>query len=134
MQKNDHDALLKAFGASLGLDLTFDENRVCELYFDNRLDIFIRAEDDDGILILSTVLAERLPEDIPYSLILDMLDSAGMAYDTGGNVPLVGRDEDSGFLILYEVCTASYLARTPLSDIFTSFLQAHQDLCEEVRA
>lgn len=128
MEKNDHNALLKEFGHKLGLDLSFNENRICELYFDNRLDIIIRSEDDDGVIIISTVLAESLPEHISYSVLFDILDNSAEAYIKGGNVPIIGRDEDTGLIILYIVCTASYLKKKKFIDIFTEFLEYHENI------
>ncbi|MCR5813104.1 MAG: type III secretion system chaperone [Desulfovibrio sp.] len=127
MIKNDHNALLQEFGQKLGLDLHFNENRICELYFDNSLYISIRSEDYDGNIIISTILCEDRPESFSYNFIIDSLNSAADAYLQGGNIPQIGRDEETGFLIAYIVCSATYLAQGKLIDIFTDFIEYYQN-------
>ena len=132
MIKNDHDTILQELGTNLGFNLTFDDDRICELYFDNRINIFIRSEDDDGAIIISTILAEKISENINYNTILDILNASADAYVHGGNIPVIGRDEETGFIILYQICTASYLAQTKLIDTFTSFIQYYENISKNL--
>ncbi|MBQ7606368.1 MAG: CesT family type III secretion system chaperone [Desulfovibrionaceae bacterium] len=125
---NDHDSLLSELGDKLELNLTFDDDRNCEIVLDNDYCIIIHSADDDGIIIISTVIKNKILDDVGYNTLLDILDSAASAYLQGGNVPVIGYDEESGFTILYQVCTASYLAQNKLIDILTSFIQYFKNI------
>ena len=129
MIQNDHQELLARMGKDLGLELSFDEDGICELFADESV-VSIKSSEDDGTIILSTVLAEDLPDPISYSAVTDLL---GLALDPcgfgGGNSPVVGRDED-GLVMAYQVATASVLSTTPLSEILSEFLRT----CAAVKA
>lgn len=117
------DEILKDFGASLGLDLLFDENGVCRLELEKLVAVDIRANEDDGTLTLSSVIREELPDPITYSTVLDLLALALDPAHFGGNSPVVGRDDESGFVVMYEVATPSVLNRKPLAEIFEEFIK-----------
>lgn len=117
------DDILKEFGASLGLDLAFDENGACRLELAELAAVDIRANEDDGTLTLSSVLREDLPDPIGYATILDLLALALDPATRGGNSPVVGRDDESGVVVMYEVATPSALNRRPLADIFADFME-----------
>ena len=116
------DEILKDFGAGMGLDLSFDEKGVCRLEL---AAVDIRANEDDGTLTISSVLREELPDPITYSTILDLLALALDPAHRGGNSPVVGRDDESGLVVMYEVATPSALNRRPLADIFSEFLKTY---------
>lgn len=116
------DEILKDFGAGMGLDLSFDEKGVCRLEL---AAVDIRANEDDGTLTISSVLREELPDPITYSTTLDLLALALDPAHRGGNSPVVGRDDESGLVVMYEVATPSALNRRPLADIFREFLKTY---------
>ncbi|MBP3731465.1 MAG: CesT family type III secretion system chaperone [Mailhella sp.] len=120
------DDILKEFGNTMGLDLAFDGNGVCELEIADTVGISIRASEEDGTLTISSVLRDDLPDPISYSAILDLLALALDPALRGGNSPVVGRDDDSGMLIMYEVATPSVLNTTPLADIFADFIDTYR--------
>ncbi len=120
------DDILKEFGAKLGLDLAFDENGTCRLELAKLVAIDIRANEDDGTLTLSAVVREDLPDPITYATILDLLALALDAAKSGGNAPVVGRDDESGFVVMYQVATPSALNRKPLIAIFGEFMETYR--------
>ena len=120
------DDILKEFGAKLGLDLAFDENGTCRLELAELVAIDIRANEDDGTLTLSAVVREDLPDPITYATILDLLALALDAGKSGGNAPVVGRDDESGFVVMYQVATPSALNRKPLIAIFGEFMETYR--------
>ena len=120
------DDILKEFGAKLGLDLAFDENGVCQLELAQMVAIDIRANEDDGTLTLSAVVREELPDPISYSTVLDLLALALDAASHGGNAPVVGRDDESGLVVMYQVATPSVLNRKPLIAIFGEFMETYR--------
>ena len=119
------DEILKEFGAGIGLDLSFDENGICRLELAKLAAVDIKANEDDGTLTISSVLREELPDPITYSTVLDLLALALDPILHGGNAPVVGRDDGSGFVIMYQVATPSVLNRKPLKEIFSEFLKAY---------
>jgi hypothetical protein len=119
------DDILKEFGAKLGLDLAFDADGECRLELANLAAVDIRANEDDGTLTLSAVVREELPDPMNYSTVLDLLALALDPARRGGNSPVVGRDDESGLVVLYEVATPSALNRKPLAEIFSEFMETY---------
>ena len=119
------DEILRDFGAGMGLDLSFDEQGVCRLELAKMVAVDIKANEDDGTLTLSSVVREDLPDPVTYSTILDLLALALDPAHRGGNSPVVGRDDESGLVVMYEVATPSALDRRPFADIFNEFLKTY---------
>ena len=120
------DDILKEFGSKLGVVLAFDEDGACRLELAQLVAVDIRANEDDGTLTLSAVVREDLPDPITYSTVLDLLALALDPVKHGGNSPVVGRDDASGFVVMYEVATPSMLNRKPLIDIFGEFMETYR--------
>ena len=120
------DDILKEFGVKLGLDLAFDEDGACRLEVAQLVAVDIRANKDDGALTLSAVVREELPDPLSYVTVLDLLALALDPARSGGNAPVVGRDDESGFVVMYEVVTPSVLNRKPLIDIFGEFMETYR--------
>ena len=120
------DDILKEFGAQLGLDLAFDENGVCRLELEQLVAVDIRARQDDGTLTLFAVVREELPDPLSYATVLDLLALALDPARSGGNAPVVGRDDESGVVMMYQVATPSELNRKPLIDIFSEFMETYR--------
>ena len=120
------DDILKEFGAQLGLDLTFDENGVCRLELEQLVAVDIRAHQDDGTLTLFAVVREDLPDPLSYATVLDLLALALDPARSGGNAPVVGRDDESGVVMMYQVATPSELNSKPLIDIFSEFMETYR--------
>ena len=120
------DDILKEFGAKLGLELAFDEEGACRLELAKLVAVDIRANEDDGTLTLSAVVREELPDPVTYSTVLDLLALALDPAKQGGNSPVVGRDDESGFVVMYEVATPSMLNRKPFIEIFSEFMETYR--------
>lgn len=120
------DDILKEFGAKLGLDLAFDEDGACRLELAGLVAVDIRANEEDGTLTLSAVVREELPDPIGYATVLDLLALALDPARSGGNSPVVGRDDESGLVVVYEVATPSVLNRKPLADVFAEFMTTYR--------
>ena len=120
------DDILKEFGEKLGLDLAFDEDGACRLELAKLVAVDIRANEDDGTLTLSAMVREDLPDPITYSTVLELLALALDPATNGGNSPVVGRDDASGFVVMYEVATPSMLNRKPFIAIFEEFMETYR--------
>ncbi len=90
MENLKYQEYLQLLGKNLGLDLSFDENNVCEILVNSNDVVDIVANTDDHNLILSSVIAPDLPDPVSYSVIIDILDLAlGPVLTRGGNCPVV---------------------------------------------
>ncbi len=125
MSKTKYDNYLKTIGNAIGLELEFDENNSCEIEFNETDSILVEANPDDHNLVFSSMVSLYLPEPISYSLLTDLMDMAiGPFLNRGGNSPVIGRDPDSGALLIYQVCTESVLERgEDIGDVFLQFIQ-----------
>ena len=120
------DDILKEFGAHLGLELAFDEDGVCRLELEKLVAVDIRARQDDGTLTLFAVVREDLPDPLSYATVLDLLALALDPARSGGNAPVVGRDDESGVVVMYQVATPSVLNRKPFIEIFGEFMETYR--------
>lgn len=133
MIENSHAQLLSKLGTELGLDLEFDENGICDLVFDGRVQIALKSSEDDGTITLTAPLAADFPDPVRFATVLELLAmAAAPSLAGGGNVPVAGIDGESGLVILYEVCTASFLRDRSLAEIFTEFVAVREALAERL--
>lgn len=63
-----------------------------------------------------------MPETMSLDQAQNLLALALDPYDRGVASPVVGRDAESGLVVLYEVLSPSMLHRTPLLEAFTDFM------------
>lgn len=78
-------------------------------------------------------MAAEFPDPVGYATVLELLAMAAAPnLAGGGNVPVAGIDEESGLVILYEVCTASFLRDRALAEIFTEFVAVREALAERL--
>jgi len=129
MLNNNHQEMLKVFGEALGLTLEFDDNGNCDLLYDDSIPVTFRNNEDDGIITIFAPLLNELPDPLDYSAVQTLLSLSLLpCLSAGGNAPVVGFDEESGFVVLYEVCTASELQAKGLLEIFTEFIGSYLSL------
>ena len=132
MEQDKYTLYLRKIGRKIGLQLQFDEELICEVAVNEDDGVAIAAHPEDHTLVFTSVVAADLPDPISYSLMMDLLDlGIGPVLTGGGNSPLVGRDPDTGVLVLYQVCTEPFLDKGDAGEIFLAFykfkrrLQAH---------
>ena len=122
MLKIDLEKVLAKFGQTLGLDLAFDGDGACALTLDDETPIVIQANEDDSSLTLSSALREELPTPMGLTQVENLLALALDPMEHGGASPVVGRDAETGLVVMYMVLTPSVLDKTPLADIFAAFV------------
>ena len=124
---------LESLGKAMGLSLKYDENNVCEIIVNSNDVVDVVANSEDHNLILSTVIAPDLPDPVSYSVVIDLMDLAlGPVLTRGGNCPVVGRDPETGMLVLYQVCTESYLDEGSVYEIFMDFFKFKLSLSQHI--
>lgn len=122
----DLKKVLADFGGALGIELAFDETGACMLAVDDEAPVAIQANVEDSNLTLSSALRDAMPETMNLEQVQNLLALALDPYDRGVASPVVGRDAESGLVVLYEVLAPSVLRRTPLSEAFTDFMTTRQ--------
>lgn len=97
--KESYDKLLEVLGKTLGLKLVFEDDS-CNLQIDELdLGCCIRKFENEERIVLLGVLAQGIPDDLRYDLVIDFLSSAiNPLYKSG---PTVAYDEDDDVLIAY---------------------------------
>ena len=131
MLNNNHEELFRSLSEKIGCPIAFNEEGICDLTVGEEFIVSLEDRKDDGIIIMSSVVAPDLPDPISYPLLLDLMSLAiGPCVSGGGNSPLVAREPDSGVLVAYEVLTPSVLEKQDLTELFTDFL----DFCMSVTA
>ena len=63
MLNNNHEEIFKALSEKLGCELIFDDQGICELTVGGEFIVTISDREDDGLIIMSSVVAAELPDD-----------------------------------------------------------------------
>ncbi len=114
-------------GRALGLDIVPDDEGRCFVSVEGDLPVELRADDDHGRMVVTAVVAPELPEETSYSDMLDILDTAaGPLFDAPG----IGRDPESGAIVMYLLSPFASCNAAEFAEAFPRF----QDLARLVSA
>ena len=113
MEWND---LLAGLSERLGVDLAPDETGSCNLTVEERYSVSLSFDDNRQTLQMIGVVAEDLPDELDYTLLLDILDYSYGAAMTGA--PAIGRDSESGLIL---ACLSQPVANLTMDDIVEIF-------------
>ena len=117
----DYDNLINELGREFGLELKFNDEDMCEMAIDNSFVLSIERQPDAGSLLITSAVADALPDPVDYPLVLDLLDfSLGSAIN---GTPAIGRDEESGILVAHQTVTERSLRDASFADIVKDFLR-----------
>jgi hypothetical protein len=117
----DYDNLIKELGLELGAELKFNDEDMCELAVGESTVLSIERRPDAGTLLMTSVVADALPDPVDYALVLDLLD-----FSLGGAIngtPAIGRDAESGLLVAHQTVTARSLRDASFADVVKDFLR-----------
>ena len=117
----DCDNIIKELGLELGVELKFNDEDMCELAIGESTVLSIERRPDAGTLLMTSVVADALPDPVDYALVLDLLD-----FSLGGAIngtPAIGRDAESGLLVAHQMVTARSLRDASFADIVKDFLR-----------
>lgn len=124
MNEIDLQKIIDEFEKTINVKLDFSNDNLAEVIFDKKTTVGIKVSKDDGTIILSSVIADELPDPLSDKLateILNLNSVPGINY--GGNAPVIARDKLTGFIFVYEIITASLLNSTSLFNIFSDFVK-----------
>lgn len=94
------------------------------------LDIIARSDDAAAAMTLACPVADELPPDVEYSDMLDLLDiSLGPLF----GMPGVGRDPESGAIVLYAVFPFATVTQADFVDAVRAFIPRAAALAERLK-
>ncbi len=118
-------------GAAFNLQLSLDEEGLCELVIGEEYPLSIRLDSDMDAFVISSVVADELPDPVSYSLVQDMLElNLGPAV-TGS--PGIGMDPATGLIVSWQIVTEGMLSKGTLSSIVHAFLSFVVGMHERIR-
>ncbi len=116
----DYDSLISELGQELGVELKFNDEDMCEMAIGDSVVLSIERRPDADTLLMTSPVADALPDPVDYALALDLLDfSLGSAIN---GTPAIGRDTESGILVAHQTVTARNLRNASFADIVKDFL------------
>ena len=117
----DYDSLINELGQDFGVELKFNDEDMCEMAIGDSIVLSLERRPDAGTLLITSAVADALPDPVDYALVLDLLDfSLGSAIN---GTPAIGRDEESGILVAHQTVTARNLRDASFADIVKDFLR-----------
>ena len=94
----EYEPYFMALGKSLGLDIKPGEDGACLLAVEDSLPAVVRANAAGRRMEITAAVARELPEGAAWPDILDLFDMAlGPLFDAPG----IGREPESGAIVLY---------------------------------
>lgn len=116
----DYDGIIHELGDALGTELKFNDEDMCEFAVGDSTIISIERRPGAGTLLMTSVVADALPDPVDYALVLDLLDfSLGAALN---GTPAIGRDEVSGLVVAHQTVTTQNLKDATITEIVGKFL------------
>ena len=95
---NSSEEYFRALGEKFGFVVAPGDDGACFIAAEGAPGVIVRANDAALRMELSAVIAAELPEGVAYS---DMLDLLGLSLGPLFDAPGIGRDPESGAIVLY---------------------------------
>ena len=95
---NGSEEYFQALGGQFGFEVEPGADGTCFIAAEEAPGVIVRANEAAARMELSAVVAAELPEGAAYS---DMLDLLGLALGPLFDAPGIGRDPESGAIVLY---------------------------------
>lgn len=125
------DEYFQTLGNELGLDVQPDDEGSCLVAVDGGFGVTIRGNDEAGRMEVSAVVADRLPEGVEYSDMLDLLSmSLGPLFDAPG----VGREPESGAIVLYALFPFETTTLADFTEAVPQFIDRARGLADRLAA
>ena len=120
----DYDSLINELGQDFGVELKFNDEDMCEMAIGDSVVLSLERRPDADTLLMTSPVADALPDPVDYALVLDLLDlSLGSAIN---GTPAIGRDTESGILVAHQTVTARDLRDASFADIVKDFLRLRE--------
>lgn len=128
---NSSEEYFRELGAKFGFEVGPDGNGECLVTVDDTLGVLVRANETAGRMELSAVVAPELPEGVAYS---DMLDLFGLALGPLFDAPGIGREPESGAIVLYALFPFPTTTPADFAEAVPQFLDRARALSARLEA
>jgi hypothetical protein len=126
---NSSEEYFQALGEQFGLEATPGDDGACCIVAEGAPGVIVRANDAATRMELSAVVAAELPEGAAYSDILDLL---GLALGPLFDAPGIGRDPESGAIILYALLPFTTTTPADFAEAVPQFLDRARNVSDRL--
>ena len=126
---NGSEDYFRALGETFGFEVEPGPDGTCCIAAEGAPGVIVRANDAAVRMELSAVVAAELPEGVAYS---DMLDLLGLALGPLFDAPGIGRDPESGAIVLYALLPFPTTTPADFAEAVPQFLDRARKLAERL--
>lgn len=126
---NGSEEYFRALGEQFGFEVAPGDDGTCYVAAEESPGVVVRANEGAERMELSTVVAAELPEGTAYS---DMLDLLALALGPLFDAPGLGRDPESGALVLYALLPFATTTPADFAEAVPQFLDRARNVSERL--
>ena len=126
---NGSEEYFRALGEKFGFTVEPDADGTCFVEAEGIPGVIVRANDEARRMELSAVVAAELPEGAAYS---DMLDLLGLSLGPLFDAPGIGRDPESGSIVLYALLPFPTTSPADFAEAVPQFLDRARNVAERL--
>ena len=128
---NGSEEYFQALGGQFGFEVEPGADGTCFIAAEEAPGVIVRANEAAARMELSAVVAAELPEGAAYS---DMLDLLGLALGPLFDAPGIGRDPESGAIVLYALFPFPTTTPADFAEAVPQFLDRARGLADRLAA
>ena len=126
---NSSEEYFQALGEQFGLEAVPGDDGTCCIAAEGAPGVIVRANDAAVRMELSAVIAAELPEGVAYS---DMLDLLGLSLGPLFDAPGIGRDPESGAIVLYALLPFTTTTPADFAEAVPQFLDRARNVSDRL--
>lgn len=126
---NGNEEFFRALGEKFGFEVEPGPEGTCFIAAEESPGVIVRANDAAARMELSAAIAPELPEGVAYS---DMLDLLGLALGPLFDAPGIGREPESGAIVLYALFPFATTPPADFAEAVPQFLDRARNLAEHL--
>lgn len=126
---NSGEEYFRALGAQFGFEVAPGDDGACYIAAEGAPGVIVRANEAAARMELSAAVAAELPEGTGYS---DMLDLLGLALGPLFDAPGIGRDPESGAIVLYALLPFATTTPADFAEAVPQFLDRARNVSERL--
>ena len=126
---NDSQEYFRALGEKFGFEVAPGDDGTCFVAAEDAPGVIVRANDAAARMELTAVVAAELPEGVAHS---DMLDLLGLSLGPLFDAPGIGRDPESGAIVLYALLPYPTTTPADFAEAVPQFLDRARTLSDRL--
>lgn len=126
---NGSEDYFRALGETFGFEVEPGDDGTCWIAAEGAPGVIVRANGGAERMELSSVVAAELPEGVAYS---DMFDLLGLALGPLFDAPGIGRDPESGAIVLYALFPFAAATPADFAEAVPQFLDRARNIAERL--